>query len=1227
MSIESKDLVLIQRNDGNTAYARVDVSASNAVIYLNSSGHAAVSKIATFPYTWPLATTASWASQSFSSTSSSFSVIGISASYFSGSQITASTIAVGTIFPLSSSIGTPTQKFSSIYTHNLYGTSSVAQTSSFSSISISSSYSSTSSFATTASFAVTYSYTYVDVEILKESSSFSSQSFVSVSSSYSSGSTSSSFALVAYSSLNGGTTLSTGSFYPITSSWSTNSSVSQNCSHSISSSFASSSVSASYASIYNGSVASSSYSISTSFAPTPVSVSFAGVAQTANSINFKPLSSTSSSYASSSISSSYTLTATTALSISFTPLSSTSASYASSSTSASYALTYNGPVASSSYASVAAVAHSINFTPGSTVSSSYASSSTSASYALTYNGSVVSSSYAITATTANSINFKPLSSTSSSYASSSLSASYALNYNGSVASASYAAAAQIAYSINFKPTSATSASYASSSTSASYAISFNGSVTSASYAGTATTALSIGFTPGAAVSASYASASTSAGTSVISSTSSYVSGSMFVGNWPPNITFGAVGTTGLQQTASGNYALIQSHTTGQTILNTALGQQLNLRVNNSNVLVITGSNVGIGTTTPIAPLQVAGVIQSTSNLSGSGLLLGWPSLPSLRAIEALGLIETTGSQAGLYFGDRNTGGTNWLWYSTDDIARLRYPGLDVFHIGISGSSGVLKALGPFTSSGVNSTGTNYFIGGNSIFSGSSAKIGIGTESPASPISIRASGTGSSFHPAGWAFNRETQTGAIVNSTSYAFQLTAIPSAVRFEVYSGSGGIISQNAVVIDSAANVGIGTATPSSKFTVSGNASVSNLTASHITCSTITSSNIKPDTHVSRNLGTPSFAWSNVYTDFVSVYSEITNAESAKLGSTSAPFNNVYSLDISSSRISSSNYYLPNTPLNKVLKLNSSQSIIGSQITDDGTYVIVGSPPSSTFKFQVDSGISVDETGIEFIATDDTRRTVKAQLDGVVGQLAIGSSLFANDNSRVGVGTSSPGTTLHVQGNISSSKINLSSNQNQVSSSGDVWYNNTGSAFLNVRKNNLDGGLSSCIYVQSSSITVLSVTETDLFTEWYGSKKLPSNSMRPGNTIRINARGYHNSLTAPNTHSLQPRIRIGSDISASVYVDFGVLTITGNNTNKLWMVNSELVIRSIGATGSVIGQSMFQYMDGTSWNTVPHVISSSLDINTTIDNYIYLTVEQNTSTVNSDNITITNGTVEILGV
>lgn len=325
-------------------------------------------------------------SASYSPFNQTYQTNTISSSYAS-SSLTASFLTAGT-YQITSSwvVNLPS------HTSSWSGNSIVSNTTLYASQSqwsVSASYASSS---TTAATATNLGLTAYNISVTQ-----ASQSRLSITSSYASSSVSSSYSLTASYALNGGssgTTLTSGSFYPITSSW----------------------------------------SLSSSYAP------FTQTYQT-NTI--------SSSYASSSTTSeTATELSKTAYDISVTHASqsrwATSASFASSSLSASYSLTSSFLTKDRTYEVTSSWAISASYAPGSpSISASYA---LTASYALNggSGGATLTSGsfYPITSSWAESASYYPpqlyqLDTISASYSSGSLSSSYAITSLTSL-SASYA---------------------------------------------------------------------------------------------------------------------------------------------------------------------------------------------------------------------------------------------------------------------------------------------------------------------------------------------------------------------------------------------------------------------------------------------------------------------------------------------------------------------------------------------------------------------------------------------------------------------------------------------------------------------------------------------------------------------------------------------------------------------------------------------------------------------
>jgi len=107
----------------------------------------------------------------------------------------------------------------------------------------------------------------------------------------------------------------------------------------------------------------------------------------------------------------------------------------------------------------------------------------------------------------------------------------------------------------------------------------------------------------------------------------------------------------------------------------------------------------------------------------------------------------------------------------------------------------------------------------------SGNAGIGTNTPASRLTIKQAGTGISMEPGGnpyygtLGFNRESGTGVIFDPTGNAFQINngSTDKNLHIQVYNGLGQLITNNALVISANGSVGIGTAAPQEMLSVNG--------------------------------------------------------------------------------------------------------------------------------------------------------------------------------------------------------------------------------------------------------------------------------------------------------------------------------------------------------------------------------------------------------------------------
>ena len=317
----------------------------------------------------------------------------------------------------------------------------------------------------------------------------------------------------------------------------------------------------------SGTVISASYALSSSFAPTNITASWSNNSVTA-------------SYVTGSVHNSFNpaLSSSYALSASFAPTNTNiTASWSQNSISASYSLT-------SSYS----LNSGTTLTTGSTypITASWSNNSLTASYVTASNviGTVTSASYALSAS------FAPTNTNiTASWSNNSVTASYV---TGSVHNSSNPAlSSSYALTASFSPTTIT-ASWATNSLTASYVTASNvvGTVTSASYSLTSSYVTgSIYNSSNPALSASYAltaSFAQNAGGTTLTTGSTYP----ITASWANNAISASYAPGGAATLSGGTTNYIPLWTSTSTLSTSSIYQ--------------TGSNVGIGTTSPSAKLTI-----------------------------------------------------------------------------------------------------------------------------------------------------------------------------------------------------------------------------------------------------------------------------------------------------------------------------------------------------------------------------------------------------------------------------------------------------------------------------------------------------------------------------------------------------------------------------------------------------------------------------------------------
>jgi hypothetical protein len=167
---------------------------------------------------------------------------------------------------------------------------------------------------------------------------------------------------------------------------------------------------------------------------------------------------------------------------------------------------------------------------------------------------------------------------------------------------------------------------------------------------------------------------------------------------------------------------------------------------------------------------------------------------------------------------------------------------------------------------------------------------------------------------------------------------------------------------------------------------------------------------------------------------------------------------------------------------------------------------------------------------------------------------------------------------------------------------------------------VSGTMFTQTANAQVQNtVTETSLIGTGIGSNTIKANSSGIGTTYRLSMWGYISNTGSPFA---QIKIKIGSVVIFDT-TSSGMFAITGNQNFK---VSALFTVRSLGASGTVIGQGEFEYATSasTQYQILFQTNTATSTIDTTTDQTIDVTFTWNTANA-SNSINSTNYLLERL--
>lgn len=189
--------------------------------------------------------------------------------------------------------------------------------------------------------------------------------------------------------------------------------------------------------------------------------------------------------------------------------------------------------------------------------------------------------------------------------------------------------------------------------------------------------------------------------------------------------------------------------------------------------------------------------------------------------------------------------------------------------------------------------------------------------------------------------------------------------------------------------------------------------------------------------------------------------------------------------------------------------------------------------------------------------------------------------------------------------------------SEGDIWNDSTQKA-LRTRLASLTSAVNTTMFVATASATIANTTtETTLFGSGSGTTTLPASLLAVGKSLRLRLSGVVS--TDPSAGSLTIRAKLGS----TTIVASSAVTPSNSLTNVAWVLDVDLTCRTIGASGTVIGQGMMQIADSTG-RVIGLAATAAVTVDTTASQAVNVTAQWGAASA-SNTITCSNAAIILL--
>ena len=159
--------------------------------------------------------------------------------------------------------------------------------------------------------------------------------------------------------------------------------------------------------------------------------------------------------------------------------------------------------------------------------------------------------------------------------------------------------------------------------------------------------------------------------------------------------------------------------------------------------------------------------------------------------------------------------------------------------------------------------------------------------------------------------------------------------------------------------------------------------------------------------------------------------------------------------------------------------------------------------------------------------------------------------------------------------------------------------------------------FAQTASVTVAdTASETTIIGTGEGSLKLNANSTLAGKTFKIKGAGVFSNTSTP---TLDIKIKLGS----VTLLDTGAITTVTSASNRLFLFEGLVTVRSVGSSGTAFAQGTFTETATTgSGKLYPMANTSTSAVDTTANLAFNVTAQWGSASA-SNTITLTNLVIE----